>query len=370
MLRVEAPGYLPAVVELAPDRPYTGLMVPLVAHADLTGIVLQPDGQPAVGAEVTLAHVAQHVHLVGPHIVRDPDADHDPLRACARTDAAGRWSLPPDQGPFFLVVVHASGQALVPSAQLAAGHPLTLEPWAGLSLPQPRDGTRIDCQVQATAASGLVEQEPAPAQVENGRLVFTQLLPGRARVVPVPRALTSFNIARDQPLNNEEPTVEDPISINRQAAQAARRLIPTLGDPPVYLDLGLVAGQTQVSALAFDPREVHGRLLLTAAERDHIGPLAQAVLVWHTGDRLDYDRRLGRPWTGDVVASAAVQPDGSYRVPGVRPGRYVVTAGPPGGAPVILGGVTIPPGPPGDAWTVGPLDPVHGAVASDQAFRN
>ena len=89
----------------------------------LTGTVLDPDGEPLAGTEVYLA--------THPMRVKDRKASSYALRnnRMLRTDSAGRFEFTPEVEPFYLVVVHDQGYAMITEKVFADSPAVTIQPW-------------------------------------------------------------------------------------------------------------------------------------------------------------------------------------------------------------------------------------------------
>jgi beta-lactamase regulating signal transducer with metallopeptidase domain/5-hydroxyisourate hydrolase-like protein (transthyretin family) len=127
-IRVEAEGYMPAVSRVfKPYKPDKALVIynfKLTKAARLTGTVLGPDGKPLAGAQVFLATNVLNVRnrQVSSLYLRDS--------RMVRTDAAGRFVLPPEVQPFYLVVIHREGYATMTEKQFAGSQTIRIQPWA------------------------------------------------------------------------------------------------------------------------------------------------------------------------------------------------------------------------------------------------
>jgi hypothetical protein len=110
-LRVEAEGYMPAVSRVfkpyKPDKGRVTYDFKLKKAPPLTGTVLGPDGKPLADAEVILATNVLYVEH------RQMPSQFLICNRMVRTDAAGRFVLPPEVQPFYLVVLHREGHAKV-----------------------------------------------------------------------------------------------------------------------------------------------------------------------------------------------------------------------------------------------------------------
>ncbi len=126
-VRVEAEGYMPAVSRAFkpydPDRGRVTYDIKLTRSPPMTGIVLGPGNEPLANAEVFLATDLFRVE--------DGKPMSGTLRGVrtARTNAAGRFELPPEVEPFYLVVLHEQGFAVINEEQFAGDSAVRIEPW-------------------------------------------------------------------------------------------------------------------------------------------------------------------------------------------------------------------------------------------------
>ena len=127
-VRVEADGYMPAIspifrVDGAAQRHEQTYDFKLQKAPPLTGSVQAPDGQPLADAEVYLA-----TNLLD---VKGRKATSQSLQSArmAKTDAAGRFELPSEVEPFYLVVLHERGFAVVNELQFAKTKEITIKAW-------------------------------------------------------------------------------------------------------------------------------------------------------------------------------------------------------------------------------------------------
>jgi uncharacterized GH25 family protein len=126
-IRVEAEGYMPAVSRIFkpynPDRGRVTYDFKLKKANPLTGTVLSSDGKPLANADVFLA--------TQPFKVKDRKASPRSPRSVpmAHTDPVGRFELPPEVEPFYLVVLHDQGCAVIDEKQFADNPTIRTEPW-------------------------------------------------------------------------------------------------------------------------------------------------------------------------------------------------------------------------------------------------
>jgi beta-lactamase regulating signal transducer with metallopeptidase domain/protocatechuate 3,4-dioxygenase beta subunit/peroxiredoxin len=182
-LRIEALGY--EQVDSRAFLPHEGRQIldfALRRAEGPSGIVLQPDGQPAKGAEVVLASEGSTISLRAGRFDRDLEAP----RALAGAD--GRFRFPAQKGAYTVIALSAAGIAKVSNEELSKSTRLTLAPWG-----------KIEGETYV-GRKPAVEQEvsfrPLPPEGENrwdfivdfgysvrsdekGRFQFDRVLPGR-----------------------------------------------------------------------------------------------------------------------------------------------------------------------------------------------
>jgi thiol-disulfide isomerase/thioredoxin/protocatechuate 3,4-dioxygenase beta subunit len=116
-VRISAAGYFPA--DSQPQAPIDGLVeldFRLKKGGGLQGNLLMPDGKPAAGADVVL--MEKGAATVENGILSDWAKT---ANVTIKTDASGKFILPPRTGAMKLVIIHESGWSIV---KLAAGDPL------------------------------------------------------------------------------------------------------------------------------------------------------------------------------------------------------------------------------------------------------
>jgi hypothetical protein len=126
-LQIEKEGYLPAASRILSRKDGNQtLAFKLQKGSGPSGVVLLPDGEPAVRATVLLCTPQAGVTMDGPaHVEKGLNT----TRHSAQTDAGGRFSLAPASGPQGLIAIHDQGYAEVSMAAFeAAGH-IMLQPW-------------------------------------------------------------------------------------------------------------------------------------------------------------------------------------------------------------------------------------------------
>lgn len=147
LVRVEAEGYLPAVSRIFrpynPDQGEVTYNFELKKANRLTGTVLGLDGMPLANANVYLE--TQRMKITDRKVTFSETAP-------VKTDAAGRFELPPEVEPFCVVVVHEQGVAMTTEKDFKSPPRITVRPWTGrnatlLIIRKPAPGQSVDFPV-------------------------------------------------------------------------------------------------------------------------------------------------------------------------------------------------------------------------------
>ena len=127
VIEIEAEGYLPEISRrLKAEEEDAVVHFALHRGSGVSGIVRLPDGSPLAGAEVLLSTLARPVQLNNGR----PQAGLSDQRV-VKTRADGRFTLPPGEPPYTIVVVDDRGHAeLTVKARPAVPYRLTIEPWS------------------------------------------------------------------------------------------------------------------------------------------------------------------------------------------------------------------------------------------------
>lgn len=126
-LRIEAPGYLPAVSQaFYGDEEDLEVDFALTKGEGLKGYVMKPDETPAEGARIAIAAVGGHVQVTNGEL--DDRRDYIILTA----DEKGMFSLPPQDDRYKLAIVHESGWAEVTPEEFEADAHIRLKAWGRL----------------------------------------------------------------------------------------------------------------------------------------------------------------------------------------------------------------------------------------------
>ncbi|HZL35943.1 MAG TPA: carboxypeptidase regulatory-like domain-containing protein [Tepidisphaeraceae bacterium] len=126
-VRVQAPGYLPVQSPRVGQGGRGTLVfnVRMKRGRRITGIILGPDGKPASGADVALEEIMA-VQADNGVLRRNPGAN----AVVVKTDAAGRFALPPRQGLIKVLVVHENGWLEFKQDVSLPEQTYSLRPWA------------------------------------------------------------------------------------------------------------------------------------------------------------------------------------------------------------------------------------------------
>jgi hypothetical protein len=324
-IRVEADGYRPFVSEeLEPDfaGPLDVQLKALGAATAISGLVLQPDGQPATGTDVALLTLDHNVELKGARFIRRAED-----RLILETDAGGRFLFPPDGMAHTVVAAGNAGFASMSVRALLRPVTIRLQAWG-----------RIEGVVDASARELPVESVDLGVPLLTdclGRIAFRfpQVKPGDDgrfqfdHVPPIPMLLQLSPGAGNGYLHHQTPVTVTP-------------------------------GGTMRVVIATTGALVTGRFVTVGPEPDWAKYVRFAFL--DTGDRLppmptglsDDDRKLAQAeyWNSDVGRAQAVK-SRSVKLEVTAEGRFQsATLLPPGtyrlrariGERVVERPVTIP----------------------------
>jgi hypothetical protein len=130
VLRIEAEGYLPAASQLLdPNKGPQSFDVQLRKASRITGIVRLPTGQPAAGAHVVLTTSSSPAYIQNGRLRTDTGVNTSVI---VKTGDDGRFSLPPESEPFWVLALHDAGTAEISEEQLKASSDITLQKWGAI----------------------------------------------------------------------------------------------------------------------------------------------------------------------------------------------------------------------------------------------
>ena len=188
-LDFRAPGYVNKVVLLSSGTNDIGLAIELEPGTNIAGTVLQPDGNPALGARVFFR--GEHFRFrVGEGFSVSMPSPEYPFAVDTRAGADGAFRIPKIDGIERLEVVHPEGWANV-ALDGSSTAVVQLQPWGRINgVVRSGQGVLAGVEVRATEARSEPEQmlfEFTATTDSEGRFEFSQLPGGRALVfVPPP----------------------------------------------------------------------------------------------------------------------------------------------------------------------------------------
>jgi beta-lactamase regulating signal transducer with metallopeptidase domain/thiol-disulfide isomerase/thioredoxin len=182
VLQFVAPGYLPAESsKFGSEKGQQTFDVALKPGAGPTGVVLLPNGRPAIGAEVAVATRGNRVYLKSGQFER-------PVRAeTVTTDQNGQFELlPRGDEPFVLVIVHDEGFAELSGEELAGSSRIKLQSWGQLE-GQVRVGKQPDANRSVAffphqeRRGGIlaVDYDYQTVSDREGKFRFDRVIPGQ-----------------------------------------------------------------------------------------------------------------------------------------------------------------------------------------------
>ncbi len=185
VVRIEAENYVPAISRgLKDDEEEPVVHFALHRGSSVSGIVRLPDGLPLAGAELLLSTPARPVQLNNGH----PQVGLSDLRV-VKTRADGRFTLPPSEPVYTIVVLHDRGHAeLTVRAAPAVPAELTIQPWSRVEGilqfgRQPAAGQKL-CLSHAGRrdSTDVVYQNGFATTDAAGRFNFNRVVPGEVTV--------------------------------------------------------------------------------------------------------------------------------------------------------------------------------------------
>jgi peroxiredoxin len=201
LIRIDAPGYKPAVSRaFQPNEGSQTFHFALKRTPGLMGIVLLPDGEPAAQAEVAVATEKNWL------ILNSGRFEHDRNFATVMTGPDGRFTLPPQDNEFVLIVTSDAGYAEVSSDDFAKSSRLVLQPWGkiegGVRI-GPRPGSDQEVQFQPFSPGRkrgfLVSHRYTTQTDDRGRFRFDRVIPGSGRASRVVAVELSGGATRATP---------------------------------------------------------------------------------------------------------------------------------------------------------------------------
>jgi hypothetical protein len=330
LVRVEADGYQAAVSrDIQRDEGKVTIDFELQPAENIAPAIVTPEGAPAAGARTVVGVAGSQIHI------ENGDIDNGSTYAAKYVaDDAGRISIPPQDGPFQLIITHPAGFAHVKSSDTPNPETIKLTPWAKVegvfrvgSKPIPR--VRLHISTDAIHSYGddvpRIFTQHETTTGADGSFVFERVFPGEGR------------IGREIIYMVDEGAME----------VASSKMVP----------VELIAGETTRIELGGDGRPVTGSLappedhtdeVLWGFARIHItagrqpkSPQAPADVqndreryqawwrewsgtdegkAWHAAYKEYRNRREASPYF-----NVSVDRDGSFRIDDVPPGEYTLS---------------------------------------------
>jgi hypothetical protein len=192
-LRVEADGYVPQTalwLKKAAGPQHVVFM--LAKDPGIKGRVLQPDGQPAVGATVALAMVQRDAvweegRLRGSDKpLPEKPGDRWRVPIFVKTEAEGRFQLPTEPDPAALLIVHDSGvRELAYDDEFQKSPKVTLQGWGRIEgrvlwkdKPGADEPLTLSIHRDVYGYPGMVASYAKTQSDAEGRFVIDKVLPG------------------------------------------------------------------------------------------------------------------------------------------------------------------------------------------------
>ena len=195
-LRVEADGYQPQLVtgvKRADGAKH--LIFKMVKDPGVTGSVLTPAGEPAVGASIALAIPRQSIvcengkfrHADAPPPATPRDRWNRPR--FSQADAEGNFELPTEFEPAVVVVVHESGVRELAYDEWKKNPQVKLQPWASIQgqvvwgdKPGANQLITLSADRNQYAYPGMVASPGETRTAADGSFTFERVLPGRVQI--------------------------------------------------------------------------------------------------------------------------------------------------------------------------------------------
>ena len=206
---VEATGYLPdSSQSLTGKDDGRHLEYALVRGDGPSGIVLAPNGEPVVGANVFVCGGSGSGRLPSAPSMRSiksiRSSDPEGFNASAVTDDSGHFSLAPVAQAHSVYATHDKGFAAITTEQLVASSKIVLQPWGRIegalmigSKPGANQAVTISTLITEIRPLALSVMQPARTDNE-GKFVFPTLPSGEYRIFhsTMPAGMGQFAIAR------------------------------------------------------------------------------------------------------------------------------------------------------------------------------
>jgi len=186
LLQIEAHGYLPAVSrDIKSNEGSVTIDFELEkGGTDVATRVATSAGKPAAGAKIALGVAESTID------VRNGRMDRGGSFAMTVADAAGRFSFPPQETPYQLVITHPEGFAQVAATPDSPPETITLRPWARVEgILRAGETPVASADVRIEIRHGLYAQDAPSVFLEhkvttdsNGHFIFERVVPGSGSI--------------------------------------------------------------------------------------------------------------------------------------------------------------------------------------------
>jgi RNA polymerase sigma factor (sigma-70 family) len=315
-LRIEADGYETAETSVHITNALEAMQDFALRRVSVTnsirGLVLQPDGMPAVGLEVALCTSTAGVMLKGTEF--EPDAFGNLSSAEKRqyrkkTDQQGAFSFAPKPWAHTVVAVGPTGLGWVRCFDTSQPLEIRLQAWGRVEgIVRTCDGLWADRKVRwqkhgnLTSWMTLFHEGLSRQSESSGRFVLEQVPPGDGRVII--ESGTDF-AAVLSPVTTVNPGQTVQVQVGGVGRKITGRFVAS---PKVEIRDWSRQVSSSILSHEFEPYPLPKNFTGHAIERWKLEfEESEAGRVWfQTSHRYDFK----------------VEPDGSFSIPEVLPGRY------------------------------------------------
>ena len=310
-LKVEAPGYVPAIAPaLEIGAECEPLTIRLRRGVSLAGTVLQPDGTAAAEAQVGFVRPGEMAFIDGYQFSERGFTYQAEI--VEKTDSKGAFTLPAIEGRGLIVAVHKSGYAQIPSEEFTNESALPLLPWARLE--GTIDRTQFqDESIQITLRALEQGSREAPSihwLLENIAPTGDTFTLDYVPAIPVALACVCRYEPDNATLLQPEPGKTYSVAIGTPGREVTGQILfpsQVLQDKSIALT---------------DPRQTHAvafRVDEGGKVPPQIGALAESSFTWLWRDK---ERVYAPSQTVQKRFVPRIAEDGKFTFPGLEPGQY------------------------------------------------
>jgi RNA polymerase sigma factor (sigma-70 family) len=272
----------------------------------LTGIVRGPDGQPLVGADVFVATTQNRVSAYPGRTTRADGVSGD----------GGKFDVPKPDGSYVLVAHSAQGYVEISSQKLAGGTEIKMEPWGRIEgvvkvgdQPQPRTTVRL---WRVGENDELVQHQTQVTTDAQGRFVIPRVAPGGTQ-------LYRYLPGKSYRSANWRYAYVKPGKVTQVTIGGTGRAVEgRIETPP---ELAGIVKWTDTGKYTYDA-EV--RLQSLAQRPNHPpGETPEAYRAAEEAFAATPQGKLAKEWM--FGSSFIVNPDGTFHVDDLPPGKYTLT---------------------------------------------